>query len=74
AVDVPEWHLAALTDGEGVSVTSEAGCTLLYGHADPIGEPVVAHGPFVMNSEAEIVQAIRDYQRGLFGDPAAIAG
>ena len=39
---------------------------LLFGHADPIREPVVAHGPFVMTSEAEIRQAIMDYQAGKF--------
>ncbi len=33
----------------------------------PIGEPVVQHGPFVMNSREEIVQALRDYQRTRFG-------
>ena len=66
-------HLATIAnDGEGVHVTSPGGCLLLYGHADPIGEPVVAHGPFVMNTQAEIVEAVRDYQLGRFGDPASI--
>jgi len=30
----------------------------------PLNEPIVQHGPFVMNTAEEIEQAIRDYQRG----------
>jgi redox-sensitive bicupin YhaK (pirin superfamily) len=65
---VERWNLVTLNDdGDGVAV--EAGAEevfLLFGHADPIREPVVAHGPFVMTSEAEIRQAIVDYQAGRF--------
>ncbi len=64
---VPEHNLATFGEGAGVNVESDDGCLILYGYADPIGEPVVAHGPFVMNSEAEIAQAIRDYQAGRLG-------
>ena len=53
-------------DGDSVDLTASDDAVLLYGHADPIGEPVVAHGPFVMNTREEIGQAIRDYQAGLF--------
>ncbi|GAC1605309.1 MAG: pirin family protein [Myxococcales bacterium] len=54
-------------DGDEVEIDSGAGALVLFGHADPIGEPVVAQGPFVMNTRTEIVQAIRDYQAGKFG-------
>jgi redox-sensitive bicupin YhaK (pirin superfamily) len=54
-------------DGEGVALQATAGTRLLLGHADPIGEPVAWHGPFVMTSQAEIRQAIADYQAGRFG-------
>ncbi|HEY1008709.1 MAG TPA: pirin-like C-terminal cupin domain-containing protein [Daejeonella sp.] len=34
---------------------------------EPLNEPIVSYGPFVMNSEAEIRQAIADYNQGKFG-------
>jgi len=46
---------------------SEGGVELLLLQGRPIGEPVVQHGPFVMNAREEIVQAMRDYQRTRFG-------
>jgi hypothetical protein len=39
----------------------------------PLDEPIVGHGPFVMNTEDEIAQAIRDYRDGGFGHMAASA-
>ena len=53
-------------DGERVDIQAIGNSVLVFGHAAPIGEPVVAHGPFVMNTREEIVQAIRDYQAGKF--------
>lgn len=64
---IGEHSLVKLSDGDRIEVSSERGCRILFGHASPIGEPVVAHGPFVMNTEAEIAQAVRDYQAGRFG-------
>ncbi len=53
----------------GGSVTLEANsdATLLWLSGEPIDEPVVGYGPFVMNSEAEIRQAIDDFNNGRFG-------
>lgn len=63
------FHLAEF-DGEGgrvEAVASESGAVVLFGHAAPNREPLAARGPFVMNTEDEIIQAIRDYQAGEFG-------
>lgn len=67
---VSAFHLVELSsDGDEILLSSAEGALVLFGHAEPIGAPVVSHGPFVMNSRAEIEQAIRDYQAGKFGVP-----
>lgn len=63
----PAFHLAELSDaGDAVEIASATGGLVLFGHAEPIGEPVFAHGPFVMNTREEIIQAITDYNAGRF--------
>jgi redox-sensitive bicupin YhaK (pirin superfamily) len=53
--------------GERVSLEATAETELLLLNGEPIAEPVVQYGPFVMNTEREIEEAILDYQRGKFG-------
>lgn len=64
---VPPFTLVEFNDeGDGIGLSATGHAIVLFGHADPIGEPVVSHGPFVMNTREEITQAIRDYQDGKF--------
>jgi len=52
---------------EQVSIVATADSKLLFLSGEPLGEPVVSHGPFVMNTGEEIYQAIKDFQEGRMG-------
>ena len=56
--------------GAGATVRADGDAMLLVLTGEPIDEPVVGHGPFVMTSEAEIRQAITDFNSGRFGQVA----
>jgi redox-sensitive bicupin YhaK (pirin superfamily) len=62
--------------GTTVSVEALEDTTVLLLSGQPIDEPIVGYGPFVMNSEAEIKQAMLDYQSGKMGhiEASATAG
>jgi len=47
----------------------EDACVLLLS-GEPIDEPIVGYGPFVMNSQEEIAEAFDDFHRGRFGQMA----
>lgn len=69
---VPEWTLARLGEGDAVRLSAVSDAVILLGHARPVDEPVFSHGPFVMTTREEIVQAITDYNAGKFGPPPRV--
>lgn len=54
-------------DGESISVKALTDSTLLVLGGEPIFEPIASYGPFVMNTRAELIQAIEDLESGKFG-------
>lgn len=61
-------HIATFDQSGGkLEMSSDTDSILLFGHAAPFNEPVVAQGPFVMNTQQEIMQAYQDYREGKFG-------
>jgi quercetin 2,3-dioxygenase len=69
---VSDGQMGVLGDGDLVRLTVPEGATeparLLLLAGQPLGEPVARYGPFVMNTEEEIRQAMRDYQAGRLGE------
>jgi redox-sensitive bicupin YhaK (pirin superfamily) len=69
AVSVARDQLAILSQGATIDLESqEQPARFLLIAGKPIGEPIARSGPFVMNSQAELKQAYRDYQSGNFGN------
>jgi redox-sensitive bicupin YhaK (pirin superfamily) len=67
-VEAPELHLVQTErEGDHVVVEADEATQALLLSGAPIEGPVVGHGPFVMNSWAEILEAIEDVKRGKFG-------
>jgi redox-sensitive bicupin YhaK (pirin superfamily) len=65
---LPTNNLAVFeSDGEEFTVTADEDSVLLLMAGEPLNEPIAQYGPFLMNTKAEIAQAIDDYQQGKFG-------
>lgn len=65
---LPTNHLALFErDGERITVDAIDDNVLLVMSGEPLNEPIAQYGPFLMNTQQEIAQAMRDYQMGKFG-------
>lgn len=65
---LPTNHLALFTnDGEEITLTAEDDGTFLVLSGEPLNEPIAQYGPFLMNTQREIAEAIDDYRNGKFG-------
>ena len=65
---VQEVEIALLGQrGERVVLEAKQDATILVLSGEPIAEPIVRYGPFVMNTRDEIIQAVQDYQAGRMG-------
>lgn len=67
--EVKENHLALLQNqGEEFTVDIQEDAVVFIAGGEPINEPIVHYGPFVMNTMQEIEEAIQDFQNGKFGN------
>ena len=66
--EVRDGQMAILGHGNAVHLEAGERAQALLLSGVPLGEPVVQYGPFVMNTEREITQAIEDYQAGRLGE------
>ena len=58
--------LVLLEKGSELEIIANKKSKFLFIAGKPIGEPIARGGPFVMNTKAEILQAIQDYNNGTF--------
>jgi redox-sensitive bicupin YhaK (pirin superfamily) len=64
---VRDGQMAVLGPGEVVEMGTQQQAELLLLGGVPLNEPMARYGPFVMNSQAELAQAFRDFQTGVMG-------
>ena len=70
---VPEQRMAILANtlqADGVVIESSAAAQFILVSGKPLNEPIVQYGPFVMNSQQEIYQALADFRDGRLGEAA----
>lgn len=68
AENAREGQLVVLSQqGETLHLSATADAKVLLLAGEPLGEPIVGYGPFVMNSKTQIAEAVRDFNSGRFG-------
>jgi hypothetical protein len=67
--EVPTDHLALMAnEGEVFQIQASEEAIVLILSGEPINEPIAAHGPFVMNTREELVEAFNEFNEGKFGE------
>ena len=68
AENAPTNHLVLMAnDGENFEIKATDDALVLIISGKPINEPIAAHGPFVMNTKEELMQAFQEFNSGKFG-------
>lgn len=68
SAQVPQDHFLMFSDdGESFSIEALTDTVILIMSGEPLNEPIAAHGPFVMNTKEELVEAFQDFNMGKFG-------
>jgi redox-sensitive bicupin YhaK (pirin superfamily) len=73
ATEVPMQRMAILAnsaDSDGVQIRAKGPTRALLIAGEPLKEPIAQYGPFVMNTQQELMQAVRDFQSGKFAAKA----
>jgi len=66
--EAPQDHFVMFSnDGDTFTVEALSDTVILVLSGEPIKEPIAAHGPFVMNTQEELIEAFQDFNTGKFG-------
>ena len=66
--EAPQDHFVMFSnDGESFTIEAENDAVILVLSGEPLNEPIAAHGPFVMNTHEELIEAFQDFNMGKFG-------
>ncbi len=66
--EAPQDHFVMFgNDGESFTMEASTDTIILVLSGEPLNEPIAAHGPFVMNTKEELIEAFQDFNMGKFG-------